>query len=151
IRHDSAADATTTSTAQVEALVLHFQVGGFPSPTVAGSAGSFTVTALDQLGETVTGYRGTAHFTSSDAQAVLPADYAFTAADNGVHTFSATLKTAGTQSITAADPTAAGSAGSQSGIVVTPAAASALALIGVPTAWLSGDLNTFTVAAKDAY
>jgi hypothetical protein len=44
-----------------------------------------------------TGYRGTVHFTSSDAKAGLPADYTFTAADNGAHTFAATLNTVGTQ------------------------------------------------------
>ena len=42
----------------------------------------------------------TVTFGSSDAQAGLPASYAFTAADAGVHTFTATLKTAGSQSIT---------------------------------------------------
>ena len=33
----------------------------------------------------------------------MPADYAFTAADNGVHTFTVTLVTAGSQNITATD------------------------------------------------
>ncbi len=46
---------------------------------------------------------GTAHFTSSDIQAVLPANYTFTGVDAGVHVFSVTLKTAGSQSITATD------------------------------------------------
>ena len=36
-------------------------------------------------------------------KAVLPANYTFIVADNGKHTFSATLETAGTQSITATD------------------------------------------------
>ena len=46
-----------------------------------------------------TGYRGTVTFTSSDSQAGLPANYSFGAGDDGTHTFSVTLKTAGTQSI----------------------------------------------------
>ena len=50
-----------------------------------------------------TGYTGTVHFTSSDAQAGLPANYTFTGGDAGTHVFSVTLKTAGTQSITATD------------------------------------------------
>ena len=61
------------------------------------------MTARDAFGNTATGYTGTVHFTSSDAQATLPADYTFTAGDTGVHTFTATLKTAGTQSLTATD------------------------------------------------
>src|SRR5262249_30128576 len=80
----------------------------------------FTVTARDAQGNPFPGYRGTVHFTSSDPQASLPADYTFTAADMGVHTFTATLRTVGTQSITATD-TATGIRGSQMGIqVVAP-------------------------------
>src|SRR5262249_52647827 len=78
-------------------------VTGYPSPIQAGTGGSFTVTARDVFGNTVTGYTGTVSFSSSDAQAGLPSNYAFTGADAGVHTFSATLKTAGTQSVTATD------------------------------------------------
>ena len=43
-------------------------------------------------GNVVTGYTGTIHFTSSDVQAVLPANYTFTTADGGMHRFTATLK-----------------------------------------------------------
>ena len=42
-----------------------------------------------------TGYRGLVHFTSTDVTATLPADYAFLAADNGVHVFTVTLRAAG--------------------------------------------------------
>ncbi len=58
-----------------------FAVSGFPSPVTAGVAGTVTVTAKDANGDTDGGYTGTVHFTSSDGQAVLPADYTFTAAD----------------------------------------------------------------------
>ena len=53
-------------------------------PRHGGSSGtpfSVTVTALDQYGNVATGYTGTVHFTSSDGQAVLPANYTFTAGD----------------------------------------------------------------------
>ena len=53
-----------------------------------------TVKAVDAFGNTVTGYTGTVHFSSTDTQADLPADYTFTAADAGVHTFTVGLKTA---------------------------------------------------------
>ena len=62
-----------------------------------------TVTAKDPSNATLTSYRGTVHFSCSDVLATLPADYTFTAADAGTHTFSVTLVSAGTQYITAAD------------------------------------------------
>jgi hypothetical protein len=43
--------------------------------TIAGNAGMVAVTAQNQLGNTLSAYGGTVHFSSSDVQAVLPADY----------------------------------------------------------------------------
>ena len=60
------------------------------------------------------GYTGMVTFSSSDAQAGLPASYTFTAADAAAHTFSATLKTAGSQSITVKDATNAAAVGKRS-------------------------------------
>ena len=104
--------------------VSKFGVSGYISPATAGTEGTFTVTAQNVAGSTVTSYTGTVHFTSSDTQAVLPANYTFVSGDNGTHTFSATLKTAGTQSITATDTITVSITGSQAGITVNPAAAS---------------------------
>ena len=53
-----------------------------------------TVRAVDAFGNTVTNYAGTAAFTSTDAQATLPAAYTFTPADAGTHTFTVGLHTA---------------------------------------------------------
>jgi hypothetical protein len=128
-----------------------FSVGGFPSPATAGVAGSFTVSARNADGTPATNYTGTVHFGSSDAQAVLPADYTFTAADQGVHTFTATLKTAGAQSIAATDITTPDFAGTESGIVVKPAAASTLVVAGFPSPTTAGSAHGFTVTAKDPY
>ena len=86
-------------------------------------AHNVTVTAQDAFGNVATGYTGTVHFTSSDAQAVLPANYTFTGGDAGTHVFSVTLKTAGTQSITATDTVTGTITGTQSGITVNPAGA----------------------------
>src|SRR5205085_12587711 len=94
-------------------------VSAFPSSATAGTAGTFTVTARDAYGNVATGYTGTVSFQSTDPQAALPASYTFTAADGGVHSFTASLKTAGTQSLTASD-TAAGMTATQGGIVVNP-------------------------------
>jgi uncharacterized repeat protein (TIGR01451 family) len=60
---------------------------------------------------TLSGYTGTVHFTSSDAQAILPADYTFLPADAGTHQFSFTLKTLGDQTITVTDTHSAGFTG----------------------------------------
>lgn len=99
--------------------VDHYTVSGFPSPVNTGTPGGITLQAVDSSNTVVTGYTGTVHFTSSDAQAMLPADYTFTAADNGSHTFSGiTLNTTGTQSITATDTKDPSISGTQSGIVV---------------------------------
>src|SRR5215831_4003094 len=77
----------------------HFSLSA-PAFATAGTAFSFTVTALDSTNAIATGYNGTVHFTASDAQASLPANATFS---NGQATFSATLKTAGNQTITATD------------------------------------------------
>jgi hypothetical protein len=126
-------------------------VGGFPFSTTAGVAGSLTVTALDSSGNTSTGYRGSVHFSSSDPQAVVTADYQFTAADHGVRTFTATLKTAGTQALTVTDKKTASLSGTQGGIYVNPAAASVLAVSGFPSPLVAGAAGSFTVTAMDPY
>jgi hypothetical protein len=74
----------------------------------AGSVLSFTVTAEDNTGAPVPSYTGTVQLASTDSQATaggngLPASYTFIASDNGSHTFTVTLQTAGTQTITASD------------------------------------------------
>src|SRR5207245_6406977 len=107
----------TVNSVTVSSLI----VAGFPSPTTAGVAGNFTLTAEDANGNVVTGYTSTIHFTSSDPQAVLPSDYTFTSADAGQHTFSATLKTAGSQSFTATDVFNNSLAVTKPGITVSPA------------------------------
>src|SRR5205823_136306 len=86
---------TPAAAASISVTALH--------GTTAGVAQSFTVTARDAYGNVATGYRGTLAFTSSDTQAALPAAYTFTAADAGVHTFSATLKSAGGQTFAVQD------------------------------------------------
>src|SRR5262249_14007334 len=57
------------------------------------------------------GYLGTVHFSSTDTAAALPADYTFLAGDAGKHTFSVTLKTGGTQTVTVADTSSPGITG----------------------------------------
>jgi hypothetical protein len=85
-----------------------------PATITAGTPFDLTLKALDPFGQTALGYRGTAHFASSDGQADLPGDYTFVAADNGVHTFTGgvTLNTAGDQTVTATDTSTSSLTGS---------------------------------------
>jgi subtilisin-like proprotein convertase family protein len=124
-------------------------VSGFPSPTTAGQVGSFTVTARDANGNVDTGYTGTVHFASSDPKAALAADYTFTAADAGSHTFSAVLKTAGTQSLTVTDTAANGLSGTEAGMPVSPAASRLV--VSAPAGATAGATSSVTVTAYDAY
>ena len=122
-----------------------------PTAVPAGSSFGITVTAKDPSGNVATSYTGTVQFTSSDISAGLPADYTFTAADAGTHTFAVTLKTAGAQTITAADTAMSRIIGTDSGITVQAAAAQSLAVTGFPTTETAGVPNNFTVTAYDAY
>ena len=66
----------------------------------AGIAFSITVNAEDQFNDAATGYAGTVHFTSGDSLAGLPSDMALT---SGAGNLAVTLRTAGTEIITATD------------------------------------------------
>jgi hypothetical protein len=121
---------------------------GVPTAT-AGVATSITLVALDAFGNVLSGYTGTVHFSSSDAQAVLPADYTFTAADGGFHTFTPTLKTAGTQSIFVTD-TAHPSVTSSLSFSVAPGAVTHFIING-PATVTQGVGFKITVSAVDAY
>src|SRR5207253_1559163 len=124
---------------------------GFPSPATAGVAGNETVTAKDPFGNTASAYTGKVHFTSSDPQAQLPADYTRTSVEEGAHAFGVTLKTAGTQSITATDTAAGTSTGAQTGSTGNPAAASSLVVSGFPSPATAGVAGNETVTAKDPF
>ena len=155
--------ATDTSTSSITgkatvtvasaAQVTHLNVSAPTSATAGQSISSVTVTALNASNGTVTGYTGTVHFTSSDSQvAGLPANYTFTAADNGVHTFTGLgliLKTAGSQTVTATDTVTSSITGSAT-VAVSPAAASILAVT-APASVTTGVSFSVTVTAKDPY
>jgi hypothetical protein len=87
-----------------------FSVSG-PTSSGAGFAFTVTVTALEAANKAATGYSGIVHFTSSDPAAVLPPNSTLM---NGTGTFSATLTTAGFQTITALDTASASLMGSLS-------------------------------------
>jgi hypothetical protein len=122
----------------------HFSVTALATAT-AGSALNFTVTALDATNNAVASYSGTVHFSSTDSQAVLPANATLT---NGTGTFSATLKTAGSQTIAATDTVAASIIGTSNSINVT-AAVSHFSVTGPATSG-AGIAFAFMVTALDA-
>jgi hypothetical protein len=122
-----------------------------PATATAGASFNLTVTAKDSSNATDTGYLGTVRFSSTDAQAGLPADYTFTAADGGTHTFTVTLKSAGPRAVTATDKANPAIAGMSSSITVSPAAASQFVLTGLPSSDVVGLAASVTVTASDAY
>jgi subtilase family serine protease len=136
----------SSTSGTVDKLVLAAQ-----SAETAGTSFSLTVTAQNSSGATDASYLGTIHLTSSDAQAGLPANYTFTASDKGSHTFTITLKTAGSQSITATDAATSATTGAVSGISVSPAHASKFVLSGLSSTATVGVAQSVTVAAFDPY
>ena len=126
-----------------------FAVQSFASSTTAGAAVQVTVTALNSVDQVVPSFTGTVHFTSTDGSAVLPSDYTFTAADNGVHTFNIILKTAGTQTLNVTDPYS-GITGTLPDITVTPAAASQFSIV-APASVNALTPFAITITALDPY
>ncbi len=98
-----------------QATASGFGVAGFPSPITSGVQGTFSVVATDVFGKMAYGYVGDVVFSSSDLQAVLPAISSLT---DGSGTFTATLNTVGTHSLTATDTVHSNITGMQSGILV---------------------------------
>jgi uncharacterized repeat protein (TIGR01451 family) len=82
----------------------HLQVQSATNAAVPGVPFQVTVTAQSSTNSQLGGYNDTVHFTSSDGAAALPADYTFVPnSDNGSHTFTVTLNTTGSQTITGTD------------------------------------------------
>ncbi|SPF39812.1 exported hypothetical protein [Candidatus Sulfopaludibacter sp. SbA4] len=123
---------------------VHF---GFSAPAAAtgGVPFNFTVSALDANNAAVTTYGGTVHFTSSDSSAVLPADATLA---SGVGNLSATLKSNGSQTITATDTANSALKGTSGAITVTNGTAT-LAPAGVSPAGGSASSQTMTFTFSD--
>lgn len=117
--------------------------------SAAGESTGVTLSTFDAYGNFSSNYTGTVHFTSTDVQAGLPSDYTFTVADAGTHTFVATLKTAGLQTVSVADFTNASINGVSGTINVTPGIAVSLNVTGGQG--FIGSVIAVQVAALDAY
>ena len=125
-----------------QSTATHFTVSA-PQSATAGSAFTVTVTAADANNQTVTGYTGTVHFTSTDSAAVLPANTNLT---NGAGMFQVTLNTAANQTITATDTVTASITGTSGAIAVGAAGATPPSPVGVSPAsgFMSGQTLTFS-------
>ncbi len=149
---NSSALANSTSVAFTPGPATSLQVTT-ASPLTAGVATGVTVTAKDAHGNTATSYTGTVSFSSTDGSAVLPGNYTFVAGDNGSHTFASgvTLKTAGSQTVTATDTVTGSINGTSSAITVNPAAAATLQVSPAGATQTAGTAFNVTVTAKDAF
>ena len=122
---------------------------GAPSSPTAGTAFGFTVTAQDAFNNTAGGYSGTVVLSSSDPAAVfVPARSTLV---NGQGTFSVTLKTAGTQTLTAQDTISSTLVGTSAPIAVHAGAATHYLIAGTPSSLTAGTPFAFTVTAQDAF
>jgi plastocyanin len=134
----------------VSPTVAKFVVNA-PSTAAAGAPFDIIVMAVDTNGNLVPSYTGTVSFSSTDPfPAVLPANYTFTAADQGAHTFSGgvTLYTAGAQTLTVQDTANASITGSTS--VSVGAGAIARLVVSAPANATAGSPFNVTVMAMDS-
>ncbi len=138
--------ATQTANLIVVGVTTHFVVLS-PSTDSAGVAFNLTVVAQDSLNNTTPVYAGTATFTSSDGQAVLPVNTTLT---SGTGIFASTLKTSGLQTITVTD-TGNGTITGKSGTITVSAATVTRYIVTAPaTSTTAAEFNE-TVIAQDAY
>jgi hypothetical protein len=115
---------------------------------VAGTRFTVTVMAADAYGNLVSNYAGTVAITSSDSAAVLPPNAGLS---SGIGNFNVTLKTAGTQSVTARDTVNSSLTGSQTGITVTHASATNVVITPAGATVTAGEIVAYTATATDTY
>jgi Putative Ig domain/Galactose oxidase, central domain len=125
----------------------HFSVTPTSFTPPAGAPFNIFVTALDASNSPVASYSGTVQFTSSDPQAVLPHNSTLT---NGAGSFSVTLKTSGSQTITATDTAMTSIVGTANLTNVTAGPATHFAVTTPPNATARANIS-MTVMALDAY
>jgi autotransporter-associated beta strand protein len=121
----------------------------------AGGTVTFTVTAEDSSGHPVADYTGTMLFTSTDSGAMyngaLPATYTFVDSDRGMHTFTVSLASIGSQTVTVADQAQSTLRATTSllTVIVGPFSKYVVTVLGVDSV-AAGSTFKFTVQATDA-
>ncbi|MBX6351037.1 MAG: S-layer homology domain-containing protein [Clostridia bacterium] len=117
----------------------------------AGEPVQVAVTVTDAGGNTVTNYAGTVRFSSSDGQAVLPADLTFTGTESGQSTFTVEFRTSGNQTVTVTDSVDAAVTGTSSTVAVLPAEPHNVVVTASPTVVIVHGTATVTARVRDAY
>ncbi|NOK33634.1 hypothetical protein HMI49_10530 [Corallococcus exercitus] len=126
-------------------------LAALPASVSAGASNDVTVSVMDAFGNRLTDYAGTVHFTSSDAQAMLPADAVFAPADQGQKTLSGLVfKTVGTQSLTATDTVTPALTATVDTDVLASTAAS-LEVVASAGPFGAGQSLSYELVARDAY
>ena len=144
---------TVTPAAASKLVVSGYPDGKLPATATAGVAGTITATAQDPFGNVATGFVPSSVDVSSSVEGDLGTGFQVTDKTNGVFTVSGvTLKTAGVQALTlTAKATNSTVAGTQSNILVVPAAGTVLAISGLPTVLTAGVGQSFTVTVRDTF
>ncbi|MBF5041221.1 hypothetical protein FGE12_02400 [Aggregicoccus sp. 17bor-14] len=124
------------------------EISETPSTSTAGASLPVRVTVKDAQGNTATGYAGTVALSSSDAKATLGAAVTFVPSrDQGSRVFTATLVTAGSQTLTAGDS----AAGWSCTATVAVSAAQSRLVLGLPAGVNAGIPATATVRVQDSF
>jgi hypothetical protein len=144
VMDDDTDDTFTITTTELE-------VSGIADPITAGDSSDVTVTIKDADGNIRTDYTGTITFTATDSSATIPADYTFTAGDDGEHTFTdgVTFKTSGDQTVTATDTESSAITGSQT--VTVKSAETSSYTLNSPDDIVAGERAAYTVTRYDSY
>ena len=123
-----------------------------PGAATAGVPFNFTLNALDQFNNPATGFTGTVAFTSTDPAVSpgsgLPNNYTFTTGDQGTHTFSATLVSLGSRTITATNNSPSFSVTSDP-IIVSGTGVTTHFSVSAPASATAGTAFSVTITALD--
>jgi len=104
----------------------------------------------DANGNTITGHRRTIHFSASDVQSGLPANYTFVSGDSGKHQFGVTFDTAGNQTVTATDTNLPSLLGTGPATAVTAAAATHF-VVSTASPSIAGNAAAVSIVALDPF
>jgi hypothetical protein len=165
-------DRTLPSGFGLASLISSLHLGGFPRlggpgntsgpathlevivpPNVqSGQAFQVEVEALDASNHVASSYTGTVQLSlgTADTGATLPANYAFSAKDHGVHQFTVTLAATGSQTINAGDTATGSTITGSAATTVNPAPVATQLFVIAPEQAIVGTATNITVVALDA-
>src|SRR5205085_4250706 len=131
------------------AAVAVLTIGAAPNTIAAGGTVILTITAKDAFNNLAS---DVVHFSSTDTQVAagngLPANSAVT---NGSGTFTATLRTAGIQTVTVSDSLTSSISALSNNVTVAAGAVKTLTVSAAPTSITAGGTTVLTVTAKDQF